>query len=90
MQLAAANGDISTIISLISMSSVLTPADYIKKTVGSILFMYYTYVDKFRCHPLDLDDLIDGLLFQDAKNYITKQAMAKSEQMRNKNNGRNA
>lgn len=79
MKMAAATGDMATIISIVNKSASLTPADYIKKTVGNILFVYYTYIDKNHCHPLDLDDLIDGLLFLDAKSYITRQIMAEQE-----------
>lgn len=74
---AQARGDITTILSIISSSSSLTPADYIKKTCGNILFMYYTFVENLHTRPVDLDDLIDGLLFLDSKNYIIKQHAAK-------------
>ena len=37
--------------------------------------MYYTYLDKFHQCPMDVDDLIDGMLYLDAKGYITKKNM---------------
>ena len=47
--------------------------DYVKKTLGSLRFMYYMYVDKLRMRPKDLIDMVDGLLYLDAKAYILKQ-----------------
>lgn len=73
MKLASARGDIGTILKIISGTSALPPADFIKKTVGGILFIYYTYMDKYHVRPMDLDDLIDGTLYYDAKNYIIQQ-----------------
>lgn len=70
---AQAAGDISTIIKLITSSSKLTTRDFIQKTCGSLLFLYYTYVDRFKQIPVDINDLIDGLLYLDAKSYMIKQ-----------------
>ena len=72
---AQAAGDISTIIRIITQTSKMTTEDFIKKTCGGLLFLYYMYVEKLHVRPLDMDDMIDGLLFLDAKNYITKTAM---------------
>lgn len=80
MKLAAATGNISAVMHLLAKTASLTPADYVKKTVGSVMFTYYTYVDKYHVHPRDLDDLIDGLLFIEAKNYIVKQAREEARQ----------
>lgn len=82
MQAAAAAGDIATIARIISGSSALTPTDFIQKTVGSILFLYYMYVDKLHVRPVDLDDWIDGMLYFDAKSYIMKRARAEAESKR--------
>lgn len=71
--MAQARGDISTILSLVASTSSLTAADFIKKTCGGLLFMYYTYVDNLHARPVDVLDLVDGLLFLDAKGYINKQ-----------------
>lgn len=78
MRLASARGDIGAILNIIATTSVLPPADFIKKTVGGILFMYYLYVDNLHVHPVDIDDLIDGTLYLDAKEYIIKQQKAKN------------
>ena len=84
MQLASARGDIGAILNLIATSSALPPADFIKKTVGGILFMYYLYVDKYHVRPVDIDDLVDGTLYLDAKDYIIKQQRAKNDGMAKK------
>ena len=72
---AQAAGDISTLVRIITQTSKMTTEDFIKKTCGGLLFLYYMYVEKLHVRPLDMDDMIDGLLFLDAKNYITKIAM---------------
>jgi hypothetical protein len=71
---AQATGDISTIIRIVTRTSQLTTEDFIKKTCGGLLFLYYTYIEKIHVRPVDLTDMIDGILFLDAKNYIIKQA----------------
>ena len=76
---ASASGDISTILRIISSTSGLTAADYIKKTCGGLLFLYYTYVDKLHQRPVDMIDMIDGLLYLDAKGYINKKATEKNK-----------
>lgn len=70
---AQAAGDISTIIRIITQTSKMTTEDFVKKTCGGLLFLYYTYVEKLHTRPLDIDDMIDGVLFLDAKSYIMKQ-----------------
>lgn len=75
MQLASERGDIGTLLKIVAQTSTLTPADYIKKTVGSILFLYYNFLDKYHTRPIDMEDFIDGILFMDAKNYIIKRQM---------------
>lgn len=79
MKLASASGDIGTLLRLIAGTSTIPPADFIKKTVGGILFMYYLFVDKYHVRPVDLDDLVDGSLYLDAKDYIIKQARLKED-----------
>ena len=70
---AQAAGDISTIIRIITRTSKLTTEDFIKKTCGGLLFLYYTYVEKLHVRPYDMEDMIDGILFLDAKSYIIEQ-----------------
>ena len=77
MQLASARGDIGAILKIIASTSALPPADFIKKTVGGILFIYYLYIDKYHVRPIDLDDLVDGSLYLDAKDYIIRQQRVK-------------
>lgn len=74
MQRASVAGDVSTLIKLIARTSSVTPADFIKETVGDLLFMYYIYLERYHTVPMDLDDLVDGLLAIDAKNYILRQS----------------
>lgn len=53
----------------------MTTEDFIKKTCGGLLFMYYAYIEKLHVRPVDIDDMVDGLLYLDARGYITKKAM---------------
>lgn len=71
---AQASGDISTIVRLIANTSKMTTADFIKETCGSLLFLYYTYMSQYHQRPVDMLDMVNGLLYLDAKNYITKAA----------------
>ena len=71
--LKAASGDISALLKLIVKSSQMTPEDFIQKTVGSLLYVYYIYLDTFKMIPVDIDDLIDGLLYIEARNYTQEQ-----------------
>ena len=64
------------ILSIIAQSSSMTTEDFIKRTCGGLLFMYYAYVDRLHVRPVDMNDMIDGLLYLDAKSYITKQTVA--------------
>ena len=75
---AQAAGDIATILRLMAKASELTPEDFIKKTIGSLLFIYYAFVSKFNCRPKDLMDMVDGLLFIEANNFVEKQQFEKS------------
>ncbi len=77
MKAASEAGDISTLLRIITKSSSLTVEDYIKKSLGSIRFMYYMYIDKFHVRPKDLIDMVDGLLYLDARTYILKQSSEK-------------
>ena len=72
---AQAAGDISAILHIIAQSSSMTTEDFIKKTCGGLLFMYYAYIEKLHVRPVDIDDMVDGLLYLDARGYITKKAM---------------
>ena len=77
MKAASEAGDISTLLRIITKSSSLTNEDYIKKTIGTVRFMYYMYIDKLHVRPKDLIDMVDGLLYLDARTYILKQSSEK-------------
>ena len=74
---AQMSGDISTVMRLVVSTSQKTTADFIKETCGSLLFLYYTYIDRLHSRPVDIDDLIDGILYLDAKHYIKQKEIAK-------------
>lgn len=78
MQQAQATGDIAALLHIVTSTSAMTTSDFIQKTCGSILFLYYSFVDRLRVRPTSLDDLVDGLLYLDAKQYIIKQGLNKS------------
>lgn len=82
MRAAQAAGDISTILHLIAKTAELTPDDFVTKTVGYALFLYYFYLDSFHCTPKDMEDLIDGLLYIESKRYIEKRALADAEALK--------
>lgn len=72
-KLAAARGDISTLLNLMVSTSSMTATDFIKKTCGSLLFMYYSYVENLHTKPMDIEDMIDGILYLEARNYMQQQ-----------------
>ena len=74
---AAASGDIHTIVKVIANTSSLSPTDFIQKTVGSLLYVYYMYVDRFHTVPTDIDDMIDGILYIEAHQYNVEKQMPK-------------
>ena len=41
----------------------LSKAERIQKLLGQYIFLYYRYVDYFKTHPSNLDDMIDGLIY---------------------------
>lgn len=85
---AQASGDIGTLLRLMAKTSELTPSDFIKKTVGNILFVYYVYLENFHIKPKDLEDIVDGLLYLDAHNFIQKrQYEDEMAKMRNRKHG---
>ena len=55
-----------------AQTASLTPEDFIKKTIGNLLFTYYSYVDRFHIKPKDLEDLVDGLLYIMSAGFIQK------------------
>ena len=38
-------------------------AERVHKELGTGVFLYYRYVDYFKTHPSNLDDMIDGLIY---------------------------
>lgn len=75
---AQATGDIAALIRIVTRVSGLTAKDFIKKTCGGLLFMYYTYIERLHVVPIDMEDMVDGLLFLDSRNYIMKQATSEN------------
>lgn len=71
---ASAANDIATIVKIIARTSSLKASDYVQKTVGNVMFTYFTYVDNYHTYPRTLDDLVDGILYIEAKQYVQKQA----------------
>ena len=76
---ASAANDIATIVKIIARTSSLTASDYVQKTVGNVMFTYFTYVDTYHIYPRTLEDLVDGILYIEAKQYIQKQVREQSK-----------
>jgi len=55
---------------LISRASTRSPTEFIQDSVGSLLFLVYLFEDSFKREARDLDDLVDGLLYLDARSYV--------------------
>lgn len=72
---AQATGDIGTLLKLMSQTVSLTPSDYIKKTLGTLMYLYYQYLKYFHMRPRDIEDMIDGLLYISTSNFLDKRAM---------------
>ena len=72
ISMAHGAGDISQLLSIITETASLTVNDFISKTIGPLKMLYYLYIDKFHMCPTDLDELVDGLLYLDVKEYILK------------------
>lgn len=88
MRAAQATGDVGTLLHLMAKTSELTPSDFIKKTIGNILFVYYVYLENFHIKPKDLEDIVDGLLYLDAHSFIQKkQYKEELEKIRNRKHG---
>ena len=75
--MAAGAGDISQLLSIIADTASLTVNDFINKTIGPLKMLYYLYIDKFHMCPTDLEELVDGLLYLDVKEYIIKKGQTK-------------
>ena len=71
---ASAANDIATIVKIIARTSSLKASDYVQKTVGNVMFTYFTYVDNYHTYPRTLDDLVEGILYIEAKHYVQKQS----------------
>ena len=80
MEMASMRGDISALLNLVVSTSSMTAADFIKKSCGGLLFMYYTVVEQLHTRPVELIDMVDSLLYLDAKRYIEKQHADKLKQ----------
>lgn len=74
---AQATANIGALISLVVSTSHLTTSDFIEKTIGSLRFLYYLYMEKLHTRPRDMTDLVDGLLYLDSVSYIQEREMEK-------------
>ena len=80
----AARGDLSTLLSLIVNASALPIEDFIDKTLGSMKYLYYIYLNKFHIVPIDMDDLVDGLMYIDIEQRIQADAMKRARSRENR------
>lgn len=78
--MAQARGDISTILNLVVSTGQLTDDDYISKSCGVLMYMYYSYVENLHIRPRDLIDMVDGILYLEAKGYVHKRQLNKLRQ----------
>lgn len=79
MRAASEAGDIAALLKLVRDVSKLPVQDFIDKTCGSLLYTYYTYIKYFHTIPVDIMDLIDGLLYMDAHGYAIKDMYGKKD-----------
>lgn len=47
-----------------------TPHEIVEETVGSVMYLYYLFIECLHARPVDIDDMVDGLLFLDARQRI--------------------
>lgn len=76
---ASAANDIATMIKIITRTSSLTASDYIQKTVGHTMFLYWSFVDLLHVYPRTLEDLVEGVLYLAAKKYVRKQVQQEQD-----------
>lgn len=65
-------------ISLITESCNRTPGEFISDSLGATMFMVFLYEDTFKHEASDMEDLVDGLLYIDARNYTRETEMKAS------------
>ena len=69
VKMAAAAGDLQGLIKMLMRTTKLSYSDYVQATVGPMLHLYYQYCDKFHTRPVDLIDLMDGILYMACQGY---------------------
>lgn len=74
---ATASQNIGAVIALITQASAHTPKDYVNMILGSMRFLYYSFLNRYHVRPIDFIDLVDGLLFMDAYGYLEKKEYEK-------------
>jgi len=47
-----------------------TPSQIVEDTVGSVMYVYYLYVENLHTRPIDIDDMVDGILYLSARQQI--------------------
>lgn len=71
-------------LSLIVNASELPIEDFIDQTLGSMRYLYYVYLNKFHVVPIDMDDMIDGLMYIDIEQRIQSDAMKRARARENR------
>lgn len=70
---------LTTILDAITTSNDLTVDEYTETLMGHLRNAYYVYVDVFHVYPRDMEELVDGLLYVDIKNYATEMDMKEQQ-----------
>jgi hypothetical protein len=64
-------------LSLIFGSQKKSEGDIIKDALGGYKYMYFSFVEKFRREPKDIDDFIDGIIYIELNGYFEREQMRK-------------
>ena len=64
------NSDVSALLSIIVQASTRSPEEFVEESLGSLMFLVFLYMDTFKQEPETLDDLVDGMLYIDSRNYM--------------------
>lgn len=64
------SGNIFDALTLAMRAKKKTPFEIIEEIVGSVMYLYYLFVDGLHTRPIDIDDMTDGLLYLQARNRL--------------------
>lgn len=81
-KLREAQNDVTALIELMCSASEMSPTEAIDNTVGIMMHLYYVYLGEYHVRPSDMDDLVDGVLYVEAKGYIQNIEMKKQKRGR--------